>query len=82
MGCAGFSGKKIRAPQLAREAATRAAVEAVRKSGIVHGASLTRFLIVSNHLSSDLVEHAKLASFCWLPPERTGRSKRFNLGVE
>jgi hypothetical protein len=29
------------------------AVEVIRKGGIVHGTSLTRFLIVSNQLSSD-----------------------------
>ena len=37
-------------------------VEAIRKGGIVHGASLTRFLIVRNHLSPAPVERAKLAS--------------------
>jgi hypothetical protein len=36
----------------------RAAVEAIRRGGVVHGASLTRFLIVSNHLSLAPVAHA------------------------
>jgi hypothetical protein len=35
-------------------------VEATRKGGIVHGASLTRFLIVSKQLSSEPAERAKL----------------------
>jgi hypothetical protein len=34
----------------------------MRKGGIVHGVNLLQFLIASNHLSSDPVEHAKLAS--------------------
>jgi hypothetical protein len=38
------------------------AVKAIRKGGVVHGSSLLQFLIVSNELSSDPSEHAKLAS--------------------
>jgi hypothetical protein len=37
------------------------AVEAIRKGGIVHGASLVQFLLLSNQLSSDPVEPARLA---------------------
>jgi hypothetical protein len=58
-----FRGSFFLGPVLAREEPERApAVEAIRKGGIVHGASLLQFLIVSNQLSSDAVEHAKLAS--------------------
>jgi hypothetical protein len=46
-----------------REKPERApAVETIRKGGIVHGAGLLQFLLISNQLSSDPVEIAELAS--------------------
>jgi hypothetical protein len=58
MGCAGFSADFFSEALSWREKPERAlAVEAIRKGGIVHGASLLQFLIVSNQLSklADLV---------------------------
>jgi hypothetical protein len=81
-GLRGIFGGKFFLTLSWREKPERApAVETIRKGGIVHGTSLLQFLIASNQLSCDPVEPAKLASFCWLPPKRTGRSKRVNLGL-
>src|ERR1700722_4459550 len=52
MGCAGFSAEVFSCALSWREKPERApAVEAFRKGGIVHGASLLQFPIVSNQLS-------------------------------
>jgi hypothetical protein len=60
MGYAGFYAENCSRTLSWRERPKRAhAVEAIRKGGIVHGASLLQFLIVSKKLSSDPVEHAK-----------------------
>jgi hypothetical protein len=63
MGCTGFSAEVFSCALSWREKPERApAVESIRKGGIVHGASLPQFLLVSNQLSSDPSEHAKSAS--------------------
>jgi hypothetical protein len=54
MGCAGFSAEDFSYALSWREKPEQAhAVEAIRKGGIVHGASLLQFLIVSNQLQSE-----------------------------
>ena len=63
MGCAGFSAEVFSWALSWREKPERApAVEAIRKGGIVHEASLLQFLIVSNQLSPDPVD-ARQARF-------------------
>jgi hypothetical protein len=62
MGCAVFSAEVFSCALSWREKPERApTVETIWKDGIVHGASLLQFLIVSNQLSSAPVERAKLA---------------------
>jgi hypothetical protein len=53
--------RKIFRGRLGAKAGRGSAIDAFREGGIVHGASLLQFLIVSNQLSFDTVEHAKLA---------------------